>query len=791
MWPFRNSKKGPPRRANGRKNAAAEPLRRWGRFRRAGGVGSVGLAAGFFAVVLALDATPLEPLPYRRGGYVGRDVHARVTFHVPSREKTDRQRIAAARRTPAVVKPDPAALHAVIDPLRNLPGQCRATTQPARLGQTLREKFALHTPADLAAFARFAYPDRADDYTRQIDGLAAKLLERFIVSEADYIRAYHRKDSPDVRVVGGAEGSPKRDAPRFGVPPPGEWSKARLLSAGDDLEAYLTRDAVAGIDPAIRAKVAHYLKTTFAGGAATWRLDEQATEAAEADARAAVATVTEPVLKDALLVRRTTRTGLSDADYTLLAAEHRAFLDARHAAGAAGRFALLAGRFGMIGAVVVLLGLYIYKYRPRIVQNHWRGFAVAALLVLTLLLARTTVGTGRLNPYVAVFGLFLASAILTIAYDQRFAFAVAGALVVLTALQLRAGLGELIVLWATAAATVFQLREVRTRSKLIETGGLTAVVVLAMVWAVELAAGTPARFTLVDGGFAAAAAIAGGFVMQGVLPLIERTFGIATSLTLLEWCDANKPLLKRLALEAPGTYNHSLLLGSMCEAAAEAVGAHGLVARVGAYYHDIGKINKPEYFVENQSGSASKHDRLSPAMSLLLIKGHVKDGLDMAKEYGLPRPLHEFIVGHHGTTLVEYFYHAARRRKADTDRAPDEVEFRYPGPKPRSKEVAILMLADASESSVRAMSEPTAGRIETQVHAVISKRLTDGQLDECDLTLKEVHAVEASLVKSLVGIYHGRVAYPSQDKSAEPPADAKAPKDAKPGENTPPAPTTA
>jgi len=782
MWPFRDSKKGPPRRANGRKNAVGEPQRRWERFRRAGGVGSVALAAGFFAAVLALDATPLEPLAYRRGGYVGRDVYARVTFHVPSREKTDRQRIAAARRTPAVIRYDEQALNAVIDPLRNLPGQCRATTQPAGLGRTLRKKFALDAPADLAAFAAFAHPDRADDYTRQIDDVAAKLLERFIVSEADYIRAYHRKDSPDVRVVGGAS--------------PGQWSKARLLSAGDDLDAYLTRDAVGGIDPTIRAKVAHYLKTAFVGGAAIWRLDEQATEAAEADARAAVVAVTEPVLKGALLVARTTRTGLSDADHALLAAEHRAFLDVRRAAGAGRRFALLAGRFGMIGAVVVLLGLYIYKYRPRIVANHWRGLAVAALLIVMLLLSKTTAGAGRLNPYVAVFGLFLASAILTIAYDQRFAFAVAGALVVLTALQLRAGLGELMVLWATAAATVFQLREVRTRSKLIATGGLTAAVVLAMVWAVEMAAGTPARFTLIDAGFAAAAALAGGFVMQGVLPLIERAFGLATSLTLLEWCDANKPLLKRLALEAPGTYNHSLLLGSMCEAAAEAIGAGPLVARVGAYYHDIGKINKPEYFVENQAGSASKHDRLSPAMSLLLIKGHVKDGLEMAKEYGLPRPLHEFIVGHHGTTVVEYFYHAARRRQTDTDRAPDEVEFRYPGPKPRSKEVAILMLADASESSVRAMSEPTAGRIETQVHTIISKRLMDGQLDECDLTLKEVHAVEGSLVKSLVGIYHGRVAYPSQDTPAEPPADAKAPKDAKQrtdakvGEAAPPAPTS-
>jgi putative nucleotidyltransferase with HDIG domain len=290
---------------------------------------------------------------------------------------------------------------------------------------------------------------------------------------------------------------------------------------------------------------------------------------------------------------------------------------------------------------------------------------------------------------------------------------------------------------------------------------------------VEAAAAVPARYAWEPGCWSAGAALAGGFLCQGILPLIERLFGVATSLTLLEWCDANKPLLKRLALEAPGTYSHSLMLGSMCETAAESVGARGLLARVGAYYHDVGKINKPGYFRENQDGPSSPHDRLNPAMSLLVIKGHVKDGVELSRRYGLPRELNEFIVSHHGTTLVEYFYHAAaEQRKHDADTAPDEVEFRYPGPRPRSREAAILMLADACESSVRAMPEPIAGRIETQVHQVVSKRLTDGQLDDCELTLREVHQIEASLTKSLAGIYHARVPYPSQRKD-QPTEEAK------------------
>ena len=474
------------------------------------------------------------------------------------------------------------------------------------------------------------------------------------------------------------------------------------------------------------------------------------------------------VEKDTLLVRRTTRTGLNTAELELLDREHKAYLADQRGRHPWRRWLLLLGRAGMVGGVVVLLGLYVRKYQPRVVEHFWRGFAMTALLAAALLLNKVAIGTGGLNRYLAVFGIFMASAILTIAYDQRFAFAVAGALVVLTALQMRASLGEMLVLWSTAAATVFQLRDVRTRSKLIETGGVAAAVVLVAVWMVQLASGVPARFTLVDGGFAAAAAIAGGFIAQGILPLTEKIFRIVTSMTLLEWCDANRPLLKRLALEAPGTYSHSLLLGTMCEASAESVGARGLLARVGAYYHDIGKILKPAYFVENQSGSPSKHDKLSPAMSLLLIKGHVKDGLEMAKEYSLPRVLHEFIATHHGTTLVEYFYHAAtRQRKSNGESAPDEVEFRYSGPKPRLKEAAILMLADAAESSVRAMPEPTAGRIENQVHAIVTKRLTDGQLDDCEMTLKEVHGIESSLVKSLCGVYHARVPYPSQKPGGE------------------------
>jgi len=232
----------------------------------------------------------------------------------------------------------------------------------------------------------------------------------------------------------------------------------------------------------------------------------------------------------------------------------------------------------------------------------------------------------------------------------------------------------------------------------------------------------------------------------------------------LDYSDANQPLLRKLAMEAPGTFSHSLLVGSIGEAAAEAISRNGLLCRVGAYYHDIGKINKPSYFAENEMGSTSRHKELSPAMSQLIIVGHVKDGAEMAKEYGLPAVLRQFIETHHGTTLVEYFYNEAKKLKTKNSKlktvdAPSESEFRYAGPKPRTKEAAIVMLADTVEGAVRSLTEVTPTRIEAVVHNMAMKRLQDGQFDECDLSLRELSQIEMSISKTLAAHYHGRIAY--------------------------------
>jgi len=246
----------------------------------------------------------------------------------------------------------------------------------------------------------------------------------------------------------------------------------------------------------------------------------------------------------------------------------------------------------------------------------------------------------------------------------------------------------------------------------------------------------------------------------GLLPVFESLFGFTTDLTLLELSDLNHPLLRRLSMEAPGTYHHSLMIGNLAEAAAEAVGANPLLARVGSYYHDVGKIHKPEYFIENQTVFKSRHEKLSPTMSALILESHVKGGRDLAIEYDLPDKIIDFIEQHHGTTFMKFFLHKARQQSPEGE-VPDE-EFRYPGPKPQNKETAILMLADSVEALSRTLDDPKPSRLRTAIRRVVRDKFEAEQLDECELTLKDLNRIEESFLHRLLGVFHTRVEYPAQ-----------------------------
>jgi len=422
--------------------------------------------------------------------------------------------------------------------------------------------------------------------------------------------------------------------------------------------------------------------------------------------------------------------------------------------------------FVSVAAVVLLASfaavLYIYNYQKRTIKNHLRISMLAAVFILLLLVAKLGIVLTSQSSW-ATGTAVAAAIILSIAYDQRFAIGISLFYCLLASFIQAAqpNMNLFIIMAAGTLTCCFSLREIRTRIKILEVGALAAVIAFITALALlfidrQVSIGS----VFESSAYHAVAAFLVGMLIQSLLPFIEKNFRIATSMTLLDFSDANQPLLKRLAMEAPGTFSHSLLVGSVAEAAAEAIGRNGLLSRVGAYYHDIGKINKPGYFIENEMGSASRHKELSPAMSQLIIIGHVKDGTEMAKEYALPAVIRQFIETHHGTTLVEFFYNEAKKKKGDKQSEPSESEFRYTGPKPRTKEAAIVMLADAVEGAVRSLAEVTPTKIETVIHNMAMKRLQDGQFDECDLTLRELSQIEASMSKTLAAHYHSRIAYP-------------------------------
>ncbi len=418
--------------------------------------------------------------------------------------------------------------------------------------------------------------------------------------------------------------------------------------------------------------------------------------------------------------------------------------------------------FGMIFALYALCGYFIY-YQDRRLLNDLRRFATLLLLIVA-----STAMACWAWPYpwraevvpVLVFGMTCG-----IAYKRELALLMSTSLLIFLGLVCGYGLGEFVVLVGSTATAILLLGRIRSRSKLIKVGAFTGLATLSLSLITGLlegqSLGQPLWEMALRNGLWAFAA---GFFVTGLLPFIESVFGVLTDISLLELGDASHPLLQELVRRAPGTYNHSINVASIAEAAAEAIGARRLLVRVGAYFHDVGKMLKPDYFVENQGSEANRHDSLVPAMSTLIIIAHVKDGVDLARQHHVPEPVIDFIEQHHGTTLVEYFY---RRASQQCETNPNggsvhEEAFRYPGPKPQTRETAVLMLADAVESAARALVEPTPARIEGLVEDIAMKRLLDGQFDECGLTLKQLRIIRDSLIKSLTAVYHGRVKYPDQ-----------------------------
>lgn len=355
----------------------------------------------------------------------------------------------------------------------------------------------------------------------------------------------------------------------------------------------------------------------------------------------------------------------------------------------------------------------------------------------------------------------LASMLLTIFFDNRTAFIGTVTLSIIIGAMRGNDFGIMVISMFVGSLSTFAVREIQARAWILKGIFYIAGAYFISIATIEFLKHSEIVDIWAMLGYGFINALLSSIFAFGFMVIFEQTFQMVTNSTLLELSDLNKPLLKQLAIRAPGSYHHSIMVGNLSEGAAETIGANALLARVGSYYHDIGKMEKPEYFVENQKGGKNPHDKLTPTMSCLILINHVKRGLEIAEEYGLPREIRDFISQHHGTNIIRFFYQKAIENNEDAE--VDENSFRYPGPKPQTKETGIVMLADSIEAGSRSLKEPTVGRIRSMVSSIVNERLFEAELDECPLTLRDLSLVRESFVNTLTGMFHGRIEYPNQD----------------------------
>ncbi|MGD1915810.1 MAG: HD family phosphohydrolase [Phycisphaerales bacterium] len=777
-WPWQKSSSAGARRVSVRREKATlgESLRQLLTNPK---TGYAAIIAAVSAVVLSAftwwaSAQPMVSL----GRLAETTVVARETFSMPDPARTDERRVLARDRAARVFVERPE-LRSTVDGLAQLPATLRDAETLDQVAPELRERFDLDQE-ELDAVRSLATEDGVEPrWDEAMVRLRRAMLRRPLVDSSIWQTERQRSAQ-----LGGSEAGETAVVWLLteDSEDPIHTNAASLVNAGSEEERAEAAQRVvqtSSFENAVLARLV--LGRLLNVDEPTYRFDETRSAARQAEVVDQVDEAFLEIQEGQVIVRRGEPVELDTI--ALLRSERAALTRGQ------GVFSLGSRLVGSIAVCVLMtlgLTMYLAWFCPRVARNTERMMGIAGLFVACFALAVWPAAMEpRLAMLLAVAPTLLLAMLLVIAYDTRIALAMAAGHAVLVTVALDRPAWFVLIALCGAAVAAWQLSDIRDRRAFVRTGLLTAAALaLATLGGGLLGRPISGRGLLElswDIGFAASGGLVTAGLVLFILPSVEKAFDITTGMKLIELRDPKHPLLRELQRRAPGTYNHSMNVASIAEAAADAIGADALQTYVGALYHDVGKMNKPEYFVENQAGGPNKHDKLNPAMSLLVIVGHVKDGLELAREFGLPRSLHQYIEGHHGTTLVEYFYHRAKQKAADEAEAareqqkdadgrdvegggdasePSEMEYRYPGPKPKTKECAILMLADTIESATRTMADPTPSRIDQLVRRLAQKRLTDGQFDDCDLTLKELEAVGDSISKPVASIYHGRIAYP-------------------------------
>jgi len=405
-----------------------------------------------------------------------------------------------------------------------------------------------------------------------------------------------------------------------------------------------------------------------------------------------------------------------------------------------------------------LIVLYLFKYKSNVYKNISYFILIFILICLNMLFVSATNVISKFLIPVAFMPI-----VLTMVFEYELAFFVfiisSLIVIILTNFSLEV---FVIYVFGGLIGTIF-LRDVYERRNIMLGGILIGFINSLIILSLGLISGSELSQVFLNMLYGIVGGLISSILAIGIMPIFEQIFDLVTPIKLMELSNPNQPLLKKVLFEAPGTYHHSILVGNLAEAAAESIGANSLLARVGAYYHDIGKIKRPYFFKENQIINDNPHDNLTPKLSAMIISAHVKDGIELANEYKLPSVIKQIIEEHHGTTLIKYFYAVAKQNGEDVD---DKI-FRYPGPKPKSKESAIVMLADCVEAAVRSMGSVTLEDIENMVDKIIKDKIEDGQLDESNLTLKDILNIKKSFINVLQGIFHNRIEYPDITKEGD------------------------
>lgn len=410
----------------------------------------------------------------------------------------------------------------------------------------------------------------------------------------------------------------------------------------------------------------------------------------------------------------------------------------------------------LVFVVMVLITVFLKKFRKEIYDSNSKLTIIAIVLCIMTIF---TTGTNIISQFLMPTSFIVI--LMSLIFDTLVAFIVGIPSIFLITCIVNFNYSAILLFTIGCISGILFSYNAHQRNNVLfsglTTGGLNAIVILSvsLINNIDIKLGVINSLIGIGGGVLSA------ILSIGILPVFEQFFDIITPIKLLELSNPNQPLLKKLLFEAPGTYHHSILVGNLAETASEEVGANSILARVGAYYHDIGKIKRPYFFKENQITNDNPHDKITPKLSSLIITSHVKDGLELAEKYKLPKAIRDIIEQHHGTTLVRYFYVMAVK---DGKEVVEETAFRYEGPKPESKEIAIVMLADSVEAAVRSLTNPTTNDIENMVAKIIKEKVDDGQLNNSDLTLNDLEKIKKSFIKVLVGIFHSRIEYPELEE---------------------------